>query len=762
MKKLFIILTIFICANAVAQPVMSNALNPIFNKNLIIKDSLTVGDMENDATQNRIMVWDSINMKINYRQVTTLPATSISEPDKQIIYGTGAGVTSEAGFEYDASANKLFTTNLRVSDSSYLNGSKIKYETMPVKDNTQGRVLVVDSVTGMQEYRDANTIGGATDLSFSGASSPVTLNSSTGTDVTFTAGGINTFSATGSDLTITATEVDGSVTNELQTITNTSDATSHTATLSNSGGSLQLVEGTNITLTTTGTSADGIVTIASPDYSGTFLKIDQTTPQTVINGAPNFSGGIGVGTAPTAKADILSTTEQLRLRYDASNFSSFTVNSTGGIKFNPSGNTTSAFNFTKADGTTSILNIDATNTYVGITQSTPASKLHIKTDALGGTNPAISSGILLENSTAAIAGTQQFSPAITWVGQGWRTNATAGSFPVTFKAFVVPVQSAAAPVSEWRMTYIHPTLLTETTAFSYNTNSPAFSITGGLNTSTYVIANSYVQANASSGLLLSAGILSIKTVGNFSATYTSMTGYFRGHSFIANKTDAEPSFSIDGGIVRASGTLTQSSLGQVWGGYYSEPTINQTGTASGLTYGFYNNPTLTSAVDFYAFLSTAGKMKLTGTPQTGSMAETFLNLTNTWNTSGAPKSIAINLTNTASGTGARLVDFKVGGTSQYQMDVKGKQIFDYTYTAPATTGAQTIDKVSGSVNFAAAATSLVVTNSLVTTNSIVQPILMTNDATATLGAVVVASGSFTIYMKTAPTAETKVGFFVIN
>jgi hypothetical protein len=135
---------------------------------------------------------------------------------------------------------------------------------------------------------------------------------------------------------------------------------------------------------------------------------------------------------------------------------------------------------------------------------------------------------------------------------------------------------------------------------------------------------------------------------------------------------------------------------------------------------------------------------------------------NTWNTSGSPKMLAFDVTNTASGTGARLVDFKVGGTSQYQMDVKGKQIFDYTYTAPATTGAQTIDKVSGSVNFAAAATSLVVTNSLVTTNSIVQPILMTNDATAELGAVVVASGSFTIYMRTAPTAETKVAFFVIN
>ena len=48
-----------------------------------------------------------------------------------------------------------------------------------------------------------------------------------------------------------------------QTLANTSNATSHTVTLSATGGSFQLVEGSGITLTTTGTAADGIITIAS-------------------------------------------------------------------------------------------------------------------------------------------------------------------------------------------------------------------------------------------------------------------------------------------------------------------------------------------------------------------------------------------------------------------------------------------------------------------------------------------------------------------
>ncbi len=70
-------------------------------------------------------------------------------------------------------------------------------------------------------------------------------------------------------LTITGTEVDGSTTNELQTIANTSNSTSHTATLSSSGGSLQLIEGSGVLLTTGGTGLNGTVTIEAIDPSTT-------------------------------------------------------------------------------------------------------------------------------------------------------------------------------------------------------------------------------------------------------------------------------------------------------------------------------------------------------------------------------------------------------------------------------------------------------------------------------------------------------------
>jgi hypothetical protein len=87
---------------------------------------------------------------------------------------------------------------------------------------------------------------------------------------------------------------------------------------------------------------------------------------------------------------------------------------------------------------------------------------------------------------------------------------------------------------------------------------------------------------------------------------------------------------------------------------------------------------------------------------------------------------------------------------------------DKTITAGGTTGAQTIDKIAGTVNFAAAATSLVVTNSLVTANSVIIATVGTNDATMTSVQVVAGAGSFTLHANAAATAETRVDFLVIN
>ena len=87
---------------------------------------------------------------------------------------------------------------------------------------------------------------------------------------------------------------------------------------------------------------------------------------------------------------------------------------------------------------------------------------------------------------------------------------------------------------------------------------------------------------------------------------------------------------------------------------------------------------------------------------------------------------------------------------------------DKTITASGTTGARTINKMAGSVNFAASATSLVVTNSMVTTFSVIIATVATNDSTMRSVQAVAGSGSFTLYANAAATAETRVNFFIIN
>lgn len=92
----------------------------------------------------------------------------------------------------------------------------------------------------------------------------------------------------------------------------------------------------------------------------------------------------------------------------------------------------------------------------------------------------------------------------------------------------------------------------------------------------------------------------------------------------------------------------------------------------------------------------------------------------------------------------------------------GNIVVPTTVTAGGTTGNQTINKISGTVNIAAVGTTVTVTNSLVSANSIVMAVARTNDGTCRVANVVPASGSFVINVTAACTAETSIGFFVVN
>lgn len=101
-------------------------------------------------------------------------------------------------------------------------------------------------------------------------------------------------------------------------------------------------------------------------------------------------------------------------------------------------------------------------------------------------------------------------------------------------------------------------------------------------------------------------------------------------------------------------------------------------------------------------------------------------------------------------------------TNRFQINALGEILFPSTVTAAGTTATQTINKPSGRVNVAAAASSVTVNNSLCTTNSLVFVTVATNDGTATIKNCVSGTGSFVVTFTAAATAETRLNFFLIN
>ncbi len=105
----------------------------------------------------------------------------------------------------------------------------------------------------------------------------------------------------------------------------------------------------------------------------------------------------------------------------------------------------------------------------------------------------------------------------------------------------------------------------------------------------------------------------------------------------------------------------------------------------------------------------------------------------------------------------------LAGTSKLGSNAKGWGAFFLDYTNAGVAGAQVINKPSGSVLFAAAAQTLVVTNALVTAASVIILTVSGDDATAKSAVISVqGAGTFTIKLNAAATAQLKVNFLVVG
>lgn len=209
----------------------------------------------------------------------------------------------------------------------------------------------------------------------------------------------------------------------------------------------------------------------------------------------------------------------------------------------------------------------------------------------------------------------------------------------------------------------------------------------------------------------------------------------------------------------ASGTANYVNTEQIY-------TINQTSTASGNiigllldpTYtaalgnvtGIDYNPTVTSITGSHIFSrNTSGSFLVGGTTLTAStrfdqrgLGTTSSTINHRW--ANSSNTLLASLTDDGNWT------------------MNGKISFDATITAGGTTGDRTINKPSGTVNIAAAGTTVTVTNSFCTTSSIIELGIRTNDATAWIKNYVPSNGSFVINLGAAATSEISIGFVVKN
>lgn len=334
-------------------------------------------------------------------------------------------------------------------------------------------------------------------------------------------------------------------------------------------------------------------------------------------------------------------------------------------------------------------------------------------DSLGVTN---ATGIEIINNTAAAAGAQQISPDLVWTAQGWKTTATAASQTVNWRAYVLPVQGTTNPTANW------------------------------------VLQSQINGGGYATQLQVSAGQL---TVGNASQTLTGLTLVGSGG---LNSTIGVTS----GQAFTGASWLATNNLG--WANGFA----TLSGGSGSVTWGVAGSTEI-------RLIPSSGKPVAFGAADAAAPVAQTLSVQNV--VAGTSNTAGVDWTKKASagtGTGAggahvwQVAPAGSSGTTQNSfveaMRITGAGVIQFptTITAGGTTGNQTIDKVSGTVNIAAAGTTVTVTNNKVTANSTCFGVLRTNDATAALKNIVPGAGSFVITLTAATTAETSIGFFCIN